>query len=84
MYDLKVGQLIECIWFDPAVGATWMDSTDVKFWKYTCQSIGYVHKVEPEGLILTACYGNDPDGDRSLLLRQYLPWGSITDLWVLE
>jgi hypothetical protein len=35
-------------------------------------------------LVLTACYGEGPKGERSLLLRQHLPWECITDLWILR
>lgn len=84
MYDLKPGQLVECDWLDPAVGSTWMDVEDVIFWKWHCRSVGYVHAVTEVGLILTACYGADPNGGKSILLRQYIPWGSVVDLWILE
>ena len=85
MYDLKPGQLIECEWLDPSCSSKWIDAADVTaFWKFSCRSVGYVHRSDPEGLTLTACYGEDHEGDRSLLLRQYLPWSCITDLWVLS
>jgi len=85
MYDLEPGQLIECEWLDPAAASEWMDATRINhFWKFICRSVGYVHKVEPDGIILTACYGTDLDGDKSLLLRQHIPWICITDLWILE
>ena len=85
MYDLKPGQLVECDWIDPCVASTWADAKSVDtFWKFRCRSTGYVHMVTEDGLILTACHGVDPDGDKSLLLRQHIPWGSITDIWVLE
>ncbi len=82
MYDLEEGQLIECTWLDPVVASSWVDKVD-KFWKFECHSVGYVHRATEEGLILTACYGLDPDGDKSLLLRQHIPWICITDLYVL-
>lgn len=85
MYNLKHGQLVECEWVDPAVAADWEDAKDVnKCWRFLCRSVGYVHLAEPNGLVLTPCYGTDPDGDRSLLLQQFLPWGCITDLWILQ
>ena len=85
MYDLKPGQRIECDWLDPVAGSNWIDNEDVKtFWKFRCRSIGYVHAVTEDGLILTACFGTDPDGDISLLLRQHIPWACITDLWILN
>lgn len=84
MYDLKPGQLIEVNWLDPAVGSTWIDAEDVIFWKFRCRSVGYVYATTDEGLIITACYGVDPDGNKSLLLRQYIPWASITEVWILN
>jgi len=85
MYDLKPGQLIECDWIDPVVASTWVDASNVTlFWKFLCRSVGYVHAVKEDGLILTACHGTDPDGDQSLLLRQHIPWTCITDLWILS
>lgn len=84
MYDLKPGQLIECDWIDPAASSDWMDAKHVTFWEFRCRSVGYIHAVEEIGLTLTACYGVDKDGDSSLLLRQYIPWGCIIDLWVLR
>jgi len=84
VYKLKPGQLVECEWVDPAVFADWQDSEDVKFYRFLCRSVGYVYTAKSEGLILTACYGTDPDGAQSLLLQQFLPWGSITDLWILK
>lgn len=85
MYDLKPGQLVECDWIDPAVASTWVGAENiVTFWKCCCRSVGYVHLVTEDGLILTACYGTDPDGSKDLLLRQHIPWASITDLWILE
>ena len=85
VYDLKPGQLVECEWLDPAAGSDWKDAAEIiALWKFVCRSVGYVHAAGPDGLILTACYGEDPDGDRSLLLRQHLPWNAITDLWVLD
>ncbi len=85
MYDLKPGQLVECDWLDPVAGSEWVSAEKVKtFWKFRCRSVGYVHAVTEDGLILTACYGTDPDGDKDLLLRQHIPWICITDLWILE
>ncbi len=85
MYNLKPGQLIECEWVDPAVAAAWTEAKDVtKCWKFLCRSVGCVHLADSDGLVLTASYGTDPDGDRSLLLQQFLPWGCITDLWILQ
>lgn len=84
MYDLKPGQLIECDWLDPAAASEWARAKNVTFWEYRCRSIGYVHMVTEVGLTLTACYGVDPDGDKDLLLRQYIPWICITDLWILR
>ena len=82
MYDLVEGQLIECNWLDPVAASHWVDSVS-KFWKFECHSVGYVHAATEEGLILTACYGVDPNGDKSTLLRQHIPWISITDLFIL-
>ena len=85
MYDLKSGQLVECEWIDPATHANWEEAKDVtKCYRFLCRSVGWVHLTDMFGLVLTACYGTDPDGDQSLLLQQFLPWGSITDLWVLQ
>ena len=85
MYNLKPGQLIECEWVDPAVVANWEISKSVDtFWRFLCRSVGYVHATGPSGLVLTACYGEDPDGEQSLLLQQFLPWGCITDVWILQ
>ncbi|MEE9548714.1 MAG: hypothetical protein V3V68_05100 [Nitrosomonadaceae bacterium] len=85
MYDLKPGQLIECIWIDPAVHADWENAKSVtKCYRFLCRSVGYVHLTDTNGLILTACYGEDLEGEQSLLLQQFLPWGSITDLWILQ
>lgn len=85
MYDLKPGQLIECDWLDPVVVATWVDAENVvTFWRCCCRSVGYVHAATEDGLILTACYGTDPNGGKDLLLRQHIPWLCITELWVLE
>ena len=84
MYDLVEGQLVECTWLDPAAASSWVDASSVdKLWKFECYSVGYVHKVDSDGLILTACYGLDLDGDKSLLLRQHIPWICITDLYIL-
>lgn len=85
MYDLKVGQLIECEWLDPAASSDWKDAKEVSnFYRFVCRSVGYVHATGSDGLVLTACYGEDSDGDRSLLLRQHLPWNCITELWILR
>ena len=85
MYHLKLGQLVECEWLDPVAGSEWKDAPEAcKFFRFVCRSVGYVQSVEEEGFILCACYGTDPDGDRSLLLRQHLPWGCITELWILR
>lgn len=85
MYNLKPGQLIECEWVDPMVVADWQDAREVsKYEQFLCRSVGYVHLVDSNGLVLTACYGTDPNGDRSLLLQQYLPWGCIASLWILQ
>ncbi len=85
MYDLKPGQLIECIWVDPAVHAAWEEAKGVtKCFKFLCRSVGYVHLIDEYGLVLTACYGEDFDGEQSLLLQQFLPWGCITDVWILQ
>ena len=84
MYNLRPGQLVECEWIDPAVVADWQEIKGVKFYRFLCRSVGYVHSAGPDGLILTACYGEDPDGEQSLLLQQFLPWGCITDVWILQ
>lgn len=84
MYNLKPGQLVECDWLDPVASSDWTDVKNITFWKYCCRSVGYVHAVTEDGLILTACYGTDPTGDKDLLLRQHIPWMCITDIWVLE
>ena len=83
-YDLKPGQLIECEWVDPAVVASWEDVEDTGYYRFLCRSVGYVHKADSEGLILTACYGTAPGGARSLLFQQFLPWGCIEKLWILQ
>ncbi|KKM99474.1 hypothetical protein LCGC14_1147460 [marine sediment metagenome] len=85
MYDLKPGQLVECDWLDPAAASEWQEAKHTSvFWRIRCRSVGYVHLVGVDGVILTASYGEDPDGDRALLLRQHLPWNCITDVWVLR
>ncbi len=85
MYDLKPGQLIECEWVDPAAASDWKPGAEVTgFWRFLCHSVGFVHALDSGGLVLTACYGVDPEGDRSLLLRQHLPWNCIIDLWLIE
>ena len=84
-YDLTPGQLIECKWVDPSASSDWKDAkAATTFYRFVCRSVGYVHATGPDGLVLTACYGDDDSGERSLLLRQCLPWNCITDLWVLE
>ena len=84
-YDLKVGQLVECEWLDPMAGSDWKEIGDVtELERFLCMSVGFVHVLSPVGLILTACYGEDLEGDRSLLLRQYLPWCCITEVWILR
>ncbi len=85
MYDLKPGQLVECDWIDPAAVSDWKYSGEVTaLWLFRCRSVGYVHLIDQNGLVLTSCYGDDPDGNRSLLLRQHLPWNCITNLWILR
>ncbi len=85
MYDVKPGQLVECDWIDPAAASGWKDASEVTAcWRFVCRSVGYVHAVGSDGLVLTACYGEDPEGDQSLLLRQHLPWECIKTLWVLQ
>lgn len=84
MYNIKPGQLVEVHWIDPASASDWKNAEAVSFYEFRCQSVGWVHFANDVGLVLTACYGCDLNNDRSLLLRQHLPWTSITDLWVLN
>ncbi len=84
-YDLKPGQRVEINWIDPAGLAEWVDAQSLtQCWKVTCRAIGYVHTSDDYGVVLTASYGDDPDGDRMLLFRQHIPWACMTDVWVLE
>ena len=85
MYDLKLGQLVECEWLDPAVGAFWVAANDVtRCYTNFCVSVGFVHTFDDVGLVLTPSFAVDTDGDENLLLRQYLPWGCITRVWILR
>lgn len=88
MYDIKPGQLVEVEWIDPSASVDWIGTEKVtEFPKITCYSVGWVHLTDDGGLILTACYGIEKDvgeNDTDLLLRQYLPWGCVTQIWILE
>lgn len=84
MYDIKPGQLVEVEWVDPSIRDGWIDAEDItEFPKIICHSIGWIHLVKDEGLILNSCYGTE-ENDRDLLICQYLPWGCITQIWILE
>lgn len=85
MYNIKLGQLIEVEWIDPSVGDSgWVNSktiTDLP--KMICRSVGWVHLVNDDGVILTACYCLENE-HRDLLFHQNLPWGCITQIWILK
>ena len=83
MYDVKPGQLVEVEWLDPSVCSNWTGAKGVTCLpKMICHSVGWVHLVDDDGIILTACYCDE--GHRELLLHQNLPWGSIPQIWILE
>lgn len=82
-YNLKPGQLAEIEWVDPAAASHWVDAgTVTECVKFTCRSVGFVHAMDDYGVVLVASCGEDADGDRSLLLRQHLPWVCITGVHV--
>ena len=83
-YNIKPGQLIEVHWLDPAAASDWKDAGEVLFYEFRCRSVGWVHLLDNTGVVLTACDGCDPNNERSLLLRQHIPWDCIQDLWVIE
>ncbi len=85
MYDIKPGQRVDVKWIDPSAGSHWVDADIVdRFLKSSCTATGWVHLVTDEGFVLTACYCEQPDDSRDLLLRQYLPWGCVEELWVID
>lgn len=86
MYNIRKGQLVEVAWTDPSIKTDWIDAKSVtRLAEISCHSIGWVHLVNKEGVILTACYCDaSVDSREDLLLQQHLPWGSITQVWILE
>lgn len=83
MYDIKPGQLVEIDWIDPSVASNWVEADEISCLpKIICHSVGWIHLVDNDGIVLTACYC-DYEG-QDLLLRQNLPWGCITQIWILK
>ena len=82
MYDVKPGQLVEVDWIDPSASSNWTTAKEVtRLPKMICRSVGWVHLVDDDGIVVTACYCDC--GGRELLLHQNLPWGCIEQIWIL-
>ncbi len=81
-WNIKPSQLVEVIWNDPCGASHWVDFESVhKCIRLSVRSVGWVHLVDDYGCVLVASH--EVEDDKQLLLRQYLPWGCIQEVWIL-